>query len=177
MAETLTLRRIEAADWPAVYTWGRLPEFCRFQPWGPDTPEDSRTFTAAAAAAWSEQPQTRYTYLACLDGRPIGTGELRLRSRQHRQGEIAYGLHPDEWRQGHGTAIGGELLHTGFTQLGLHRIYATCDPRNAGSAAVLKKLGMTYEGRMRHTMRIRDGWRDSEHYSILEDEWRARSEV
>lgn len=41
------------------------------------------------------------------------------------------------------------------------------------SARVLAKLGMTYEGRLRHTQLIRDGWRDSDTYSILEDEWRA----
>jgi [ribosomal protein S5]-alanine N-acetyltransferase len=175
MGETVSLRRIDEADWPIVHTWGQLLEFCRFQPWGPDTPEDSRTFVAAAAAAWSEQPQTRYAYLACLDGRPIGTGELRLRNVQHRQGEIAYGLHPEEWGQGYGTAIGNELLRIGFQQMGLHRIYGTCDPRNLGSAAVLKKLGMIYEGRQRHTLLIRDGWRDSEYFSIIEHEWRAHN--
>ncbi|MET9021423.1 GNAT family protein [Actinopolymorpha sp. NPDC004070] len=51
---------------------------------------------------------------------------------------------------------------------------ATCDPRNAGSAALLRRLGMAYEGRLRHTMLLRDGWRDSETFGILEDEWRAR---
>ncbi|MFF4050393.1 GNAT family N-acetyltransferase [Streptomyces chartreusis] len=57
--------------------------------------------------------------------------------------------------------------------MGLHRIFATCDPRNLGSARVLTKLGMTYEGRLRHTAWIRDGWRDSLTFSILEEEWRA----
>jgi RimJ/RimL family protein N-acetyltransferase len=40
---------------------------------------------------------------------------------------------------------------------------------------VLEKLGMTREGHLRDTMRIRDGWRDSLIYSILEPEWRAKS--
>ncbi|MEU2834488.1 GNAT family protein [Streptomyces lavendulae] len=61
----------------------------------------------------------------------------------------------------------------GFEDLGLHRIHATCDPRNLGSARVLGKLGMTREGRHRHTALIRDGWRDSDMFSALEDEWRA----
>jgi RimJ/RimL family protein N-acetyltransferase len=52
-------------------------------------------------------------------------------------------------------------------------VYATCDPRNAGSARVLTKIGMTYEGRMRETVLIRDGWRDSDLYAILDREWRA----
>jgi RimJ/RimL family protein N-acetyltransferase len=39
------------------------------------------------------------------------------------------------------------------------------------SARVLAKVGMTHEGRMRETMLIRDGWRDSDLYAILEPEW------
>ncbi|MGW2162047.1 hypothetical protein [Nonomuraea sp. NPDC001699] len=38
---------------------------------------------------------------------------------------------------------------------------------------MLSKLGMTWEGRHRHTALIRAGWRDSELFSIIEDEWRA----
>lgn len=53
----------------------------------------------------------------------------------------------------------------------LHRVVATCDPRNLVSAAILQKVGMTFEGRLRHTMQIRDGWRDSSAFSILADEW------
>ena len=35
-------------------------------------------------------------------------------------------------------------------------------------------VGQVIERPMRHTMRLRDGWRDSELYAVLEDEWRAR---
>ena len=77
------------------------------------------------------------------------------------------------WNGRRGTAIGNELLGRGFEDLELHRIYATCDPRNLGSARVLGKVGMTWEGRLRHTALIRDGWRDSEMFSVLEVEWRG----
>jgi hypothetical protein len=63
------------------------------------------------------------------------------------------------------------LLHRGFTVHGRHRIFATCDPRNLRSAAVLRRLGMTYEGRLREDQLIRDGWRDSDIYSVLVHEW------
>ena len=167
----LTLRPLQPDDWEAVHTWASRSEFCRYQPWGPNTPAASRTFADDAAAAWTQSPQARFPYIANHDGQPIGTGELWIRNRDHRQGEIAYGLHPDLWGHGLGTAIGHELLAIGFAQLGLHRIFATCDPRNAGSAGVLRKLGMTREGALRETMLIRDGWRDSKVFSILEQEW------
>jgi RimJ/RimL family protein N-acetyltransferase len=52
-----------------------------------------------------------------------------------------------------------------------HRVFATCDPRNVASAAVLRNLGLEHDGRLRHTLLLRDGWRDSDVYSILEPEW------
>jgi RimJ/RimL family protein N-acetyltransferase len=76
--------------------------------------------------------------------------------------------------RGLGAALGSELLRIGFAEPGFHRIRGTCDPRNLGSAGVLRKLDMPYEGRLRHSMLIRDGWRDSERFSILEEEWRSR---
>ncbi|MGW2162046.1 GNAT family N-acetyltransferase [Nonomuraea sp. NPDC001699] len=57
-------------------------------------------------------------------------GELHIRSQEQRQGEITDGVHPHGWGQGVGTAIGNELLRRGFEEIGLHRIHATCDPRN-----------------------------------------------
>ena len=72
--------------------------------------------------------------------------------------------------QGIATATARELLRLGFGRHGRHRIFATCDPRNLASAAVLRRIGMRYEGRMRGTAYIRDGWRDSDLYAVLADD-------
>lgn len=69
------------------------------------------------------------------------------------------------------TQVGRRLLHVAFIQLDLHRVFATCDPRNIGSQRVLTKLGMTVEGTLRHTMKLSDGWRDSTVCGVLRDEW------
>ncbi|MFD9502587.1 GNAT family N-acetyltransferase [Streptomyces sp. NPDC060035] len=168
-----TLSRIELADWRAVHSWASLAQVCRFQTWGPNTEEQTRVFVTAAVEAQSHRPQHRFSYMARVEDEVVGMGELHVRSRGHRQGEITYVVHPRVRGQGIGTAIGKHLLAWGFEDLGLHRIRATCDPQNPGSAQVLRKLGMTWEGRHRHTVLIRDGWRDSEMFSILEEEWRA----
>ncbi|MGW6799178.1 GNAT family N-acetyltransferase [Streptomyces sp. NPDC055039] len=170
----MTLSRIKLGDWRAVHSWASLPQVCRFQTWGPNTEEETRAFVATAAEAWSRTPQRRFAYAARIEGDVVGMGELHVRSREQRQGEITYAVHPGVWGQGVGTAIGEELPARGFEDLELHRLYATCDPRNLGSARVLGKLGMTWEGRHRHTALIRDGWRDSDMFGILEDEWRDK---
>ncbi|MEU7315904.1 GNAT family protein [Streptomyces sp. NPDC007083] len=169
----VTLQRIVFTDWQAVHSWAGRPDACRFQPWGPNTEEQTRDFVRAAAEAWTHEPLRRLSHVARLGNAVVGMGVLHLRSHTQRQGEISYIVHPEAWGQGVGTEIGRSLLSLGFDRWGLHRIHATCDPRNRGSSRVLEKLGMTYEGHHRHTAWIRDGWRDSLVFSILEEEWRA----
>ncbi len=72
---------------------------------------------------------------------------------------------------GYATEVSKLLIEFGFETLNLHRIFATCDLRNVGSYKVLEKIGMTKEGRIREDLLLKDGWRDSLLYSILEQEW------
>ena len=88
---------------------------------------------------------------------------------RHRQGEVGYAVHLDWWGKGYGEAIARALLHQGFGELGLHRITATCDPRNVASDRVLRKVGMVREGTLRDTHLLRDGWRDSSLYALVVD--------
>ena len=174
----LRLREFVPDDWPAMHAWASRPEVSRFQSWGPNTPEETRAFLQTVLAAAAARPRAEFTLAATLRGgdTPIGSGSLYVRNRRFRAGEIAYVVHPDHWGQGLGTEIARLLLDLGFGRFGLHRVYATCDPRNLGSGRILEKVGMTREGRLRHTVLIRDGWRDSDLYAILEHEWRGRAE-
>jgi len=122
---------------------------CRYQPWGRNTVEDTKRFVADAIASCGNDPQDRYVW-AGLNARAdvIGLGELHVRSRRWRQGEVAYAVHTRHWGSGIATAIATQLVGFAFDRLGLHRVAATCDPRNVASAAVLRKVGMTREGRV-----------------------------
>jgi len=165
----ITLRPIEYDDWPAVHDWARRLDSCRYQAWGPNTEAETQAYVREASRFWHELPQTSFPHVVLADREIVGVGDLHLRGSG--QGEIGYGIHPRAWGRGLATATALELLRLGFEEHGLHRIYATCDPRNVASARVLTKIGMTHEGRMRETVLIRDGWRDSDLFAILVSEW------
>jgi RimJ/RimL family protein N-acetyltransferase len=166
--QTVTLRPIEMRDWQRVHEWASTEPACRFQPWGPNSPEDSRQFVADALAAWEQDPIRRRVWAAEAEGQGlVGLGELAVQSVKHRQGEIGYAVHLDLWGKGYGEAIARGLLQRGFGELGLHRITATCDPRNVASDRVLQKVGMVHEGTLRGTHLLRDGWRDSNLYALV----------
>jgi RimJ/RimL family protein N-acetyltransferase len=65
------------------------------------------------------------------------------------------------------------LLAFGFETLALHRIAATCDTGNVGSARVLERIGMRREAPFREDSLLRGRWRDSFLYAVLEDEWKG----
>lgn len=173
----LLLRDFTLEDWQDVYTYASRPEACRFQAWGPDTSEESRAYVERIVAQAQARPRTAYQLAVVFPptGTVIGAGGLTISNQHFHSGELSYIIHPDYWKRGYATEVAQTLLTFGFTALHLHRISATCDPRNLASERALQKLGMHYEGRMRETMFIRDGWRDSVLYSLLEHEWQPET--
>ncbi|WP_274653328.1 GNAT family N-acetyltransferase [Paenibacillus humicola] len=171
----IELRELEFTDWAGVHAYASLEIACRYQPWGPNTEEESQAFVREAVEDGAQTPRTRFVFAIVPHntGKMIGAGELNIRDRTNRNGEIGYIVHPDYWGRGIATEAAVLLTDFGFQALRLHRIYATCDPRNTGSAKVLTKLGMTQEGRLRDTLLLRDGWRDSLLFGILEEEWKS----
>lgn len=169
----LVLRELDVTDWPAVHAYSAREAVARYQPWGPNTPAESRAFVEQVFAAAQATPRMEYQLAITLadGGSLIGTGALWVRNVEHGQGKLGYFLHPDHWGLGYATETARLLIHFGFAELRLHRIFAICDPRNAASARVLEKIGMICEGRLRETMHLRDGWRDSVIYGILAQEW------
>jgi RimJ/RimL family protein N-acetyltransferase len=169
----ITLRELAVDDWPDVHLWAARLEACRYEAWGPNTVEETRAFVSQAVQEGRAVPRRRYAFAVTFTNqtRVIGMGEVRVRDERTRLADIGYVLHPDFWRQGIGTEVGQALVTFGFDTLKLHRIAATCDPRNLASGRILQKIGMTYEGRLRSDRLIRDGWRDSDLYAILEEDW------
>lgn len=101
----------------------------------------------------------------------IGGGRISASDARHREGFIGYVLNRGFWGQGYATELAQALLAYGFDKLGLHRIYATCDIDNMGSAHVLEKIGMRREGVLREYRLQGENWRDQFLYAVLDHEW------
>lgn len=102
----------------------------------------------------------------------VGEFMLALRSREHRDGEVGYVVHPDHQGKGYATEGAREMLRLGFDTLGLHRIVGRLDARNTASAAVLRKLGMRHEAHFVRNEFVKGEWTDEAVYALLADEWR-----
>jgi len=164
----LVLRELKPTDLAAVHAWAADPEVVRYEPWGPNTPEQTAEYLKRSAAARAEEPRSVFELGFVLKeaGSLIGAGGLRIRSAEHLEADIGYTLRRDAWGRGYATEAAGALVELGL-RLGMHRIWATCHVDNVRSARVLEKLGMRREGRLRENVHQREGWRDSYLYAVL----------
>lgn len=112
-------------------------------------------------------PRTEY-YLAVTtlsDDQLVGFARLGLGGVQ--AAKLGYAIAADHWGNGYATDAARTLIDYGFSELGLHRITAAIGPDNTASLAVVRRLGFTYEGRLRDHVHTNGAWRDSHLYSIL----------
>lgn len=86
---------------------------------------------------------------------------------------LGYTVAPEH--QGHNYAVEATaaVVEWLFTEVGVHRITATLDPRNIASARVLERSGFEYEGTARSAALIRGAWEDDTRFSLLVDDWPA----
>jgi [ribosomal protein S5]-alanine N-acetyltransferase len=107
---------------------------------------------------------------------------IRLRSTGHLCGGI--GLHPDAqqpraelgywigvpfWGNGYATEAARAVIEYGFQELKLERIFASHFKGNDRSGRVLQKIGMRYEGSVRHGVMKAGKLLDLETYAIMRD--------
>lgn len=170
----LVLREFDKGDFLSVHSYASDPEVSKYQPWGPNSEADTKSFLEESIKSQLDNP--RYSYEIAVvrkeDKKLIGACSIYVSSPKNREGWIGYCYNQEYWGNGYASEAAEAIIEFGFKYLKLHRIFATCDPNNIGSAKVLEKTGMNKEGRLREHKYQKGQWRDSFLYSILEQEYK-----
>lgn len=171
--ERLVLREYTEADWPAMHEYSSDPEVVKYTLWGPNTEEETRSFLWLCRLYQETKPRLNYGLAVTLkdSDRLIGGCGLYDLNLEHREGELGYCFNRNYWGQGFATEAGRAMLEFGLRHLGLHRIFATCDPNNTASRRVLEKIGMQQEGHLHQHRWAKGRWRDSLLFAILDSSW------
>ncbi|GIH23032.1 N-acetyltransferase [Acrocarpospora phusangensis] len=170
----LILRPYEAGDLHAVHAFQSLPEVTRYLYWGPRDLAEVRESLEKKIQVTELTDEGQALALAVCEregGALAGECLLFWHSREHRQGEIGYILHPAFHGKGYATEATREMLRLGFEGLGLHRIAARCDGRNTASTKVMARLGMRKEAHLVENEMVKDEWTDEIIYAMLRREW------
>jgi [ribosomal protein S5]-alanine N-acetyltransferase len=161
--ERLLLRRFDPdTDFEAVHAYASDAEVTKYMDWGPNTPEMTRAFLAAAA----DGPQHEWEYAIEEVASGVLVGGVGIHLMGAERADIGYCLTRQAWGRGIATEAASVLLRHAF-DIGVHRVQAGCHPENAASIRVLSKLGMRLEGRMRECIRVRGEWQDQLVFAVL----------
>lgn len=170
--ERLIIREFTKDDFNAVHQYSCDLDTIKFMMWGPNKKEDTIWFLEEAIRRANEVPRMNYDFAVVEKKSKLVIGAIGLYIDWIRNlGEIGYILHKNYWKQGYGTELAKEMIHFGFEQLKLHRIYATCDENNIGSANVLEKCHMRQEGFFKQNRLVHNEWHDERLYAILRKDW------
>jgi [ribosomal protein S5]-alanine N-acetyltransferase len=106
--------------------------------------------------------------------RVIGDALLFNFDLENEHAEVGYVLGREYWGRGYVVEALQPLIDFAFRSVGLHRLEATIDPRNEGSAKVLQRLGFVLEGLQRERWLDPDGRSNAALYGLLQSEWQSR---
>jgi ribosomal-protein-alanine N-acetyltransferase len=115
-------------------------------------------YARCAAANWAIVPKD--------DGAPAGAIGLVI-TREHSRAELGYWVGKPYWGRGYCTEAAREVVRFAFEGLELTRVVACHFSRNPASGAVMRKVGMRYEGTFRRHVRKWGKLEDVEFYGIL----------
>jgi RimJ/RimL family protein N-acetyltransferase len=172
----LLLRPFTTSDFDAVFAIHSSADVARFLYWDPRTAAEVRevlerkTHSTAIAA---EGDGLSLAVVIDATGELVGDCGLSLLSREHRQGEIRFLLHPDHHGHGYATEAARVMLQLAFEDLELHRVVGRLEARNAASARVLERVGMRREAHLVENEYVKGEWQSEVVYAMLAHEWRG----
>lgn len=155
----------EASRDPGV--WLYLPER------QPATVDEMATRIEAALAAQRSGLELPFVIVDRAGGGVIGSTRYLDIQPTHKTIEIgSTWLSPAAQRTGVNTQCKYLLLRHAFEPLSAVRVCLKTDARNERSQRAILRIGARYEGRLRRSRVLHDGFiRDTMYYSILDSEW------
>lgn len=170
----LLLRRFRASDLATFMAYRNDPQVARYQGFEGCSEAEARAFIEEQRARPLFEPG-RWSQLAVEEretGAHVGDCAVRRTTRDPRQAELGFSFARAHQGRGLATEAVVHLLDHLFGRLGLHRVFAVADARNAGAAALLERAGMRREGLFREASWFKGEWASDVLYAALASERR-----
>ncbi|GAQ17974.1 ribosomal N-acetyltransferase YdaF [Oceanobacillus picturae] len=170
--ERLLLRKVTLHDLEDIYHYGSNEEVSRYVTGDTHhTLSDTKEYVDFVLNRYENKRVAYWGIEYKGNGKLIGTIDFVSWQTGHRTAEIGYVISSDYWGKGIATEVANEVIKFGFQQMDLVRIQAKCFEKNIGSARVMEKVGMSYEGTIRKGMVVKGEHQDLKLHSILKEEF------
>lgn len=175
VTDRLIVREFVPEDRDALLAFVRDPGQLRYMLFNLSTEADVDAFIAETLIR-PDGARATFHLAVCergASGGCVGCVSLMRDGPALPEAELGYFFRKDTWGRGYAVEASEAVLEFGFSSLGLHRVWGKCHSENKGSARVMEKLGMQYEGTMREHAWMGDHWRSSLLYAVLDREWNS----
>lgn len=174
VTERLTLRLLTMDDVDAVHAWMSDPDVVRYQLYEPrDRTTVAEKVAEYALATTLAQDDDYLQPVIEVDGSVVGAIYFKVASVNDLTAEIGWALAREHHGKGYAFEAASAMLSLAFGDMGLHRVFAELDPRNAASVALCLRLGMRHEAHFIEHMMFKGAWADTDIYGLLEREWKS----
>ena len=170
--ERLILRRVTLDDADDMFLYGSNEEVSKYVTWNSHkTLADTNEFINFILNKYENNQVAPWGIEYKENGKFIGTIDFVSWKPNHKMAEIGYVISQEYWGNGLTTEAAKEVIRFGFEKMDLVRIQARCFVENIGSARVMEKTGMSFEGIIRKGIFTKGKHQDYKMYSILEEEF------
>jgi RimJ/RimL family protein N-acetyltransferase len=167
------LRWLTESDTDALYEVFSNEEVMRYGSRPPfESREDARELVARIERCFSDKSLFQWGIADVRDDQVLGTCTLFSVDARHLRAELGYALGRASWGKGIMREALDVLLRYAFETLGLRRLEADVDPRNAASIRSLERLGFVREGYLRERWFLGGETQDALFYGLLRREWK-----
>jgi RimJ/RimL family protein N-acetyltransferase len=169
----LTLRRLTSSDSETMFFYRSNPDVARYQNWEKPDLQAIRSFCLEMESLDINVPGTWFQLAVVLNKTGAMIGEIGLHFTDDDNQQVEIGITLDPTFQGKGFAAEAltAVIDFLFGALKKHRIYASVDPRNHASIALLERMGMRKEAHFRESLWFKGAWADDVIYAVLQREW------
>jgi RimJ/RimL family protein N-acetyltransferase len=158
-----------------MFAYRSHPEVLLYQSWAPTSLEEVRSFIDRMSVRESNAPGWFQVGIAeQADDNLIGDCGIHVLETDSRVAEIGITIAPDFQRNGYATEALTVILNLLFVNLSKHRVFASVDPRNLRSMALMKRLGLRQEALFVRGLWFKESWVDDAVFAMLADEWRVK---
>lgn len=173
----LTVTPLVEQDVEVFVRYRQDPAVARYQTWAPDYSTERARALVADQAGRDFPPVGEWLQYAVRTtaGETVGDVAIHALADQPATYELGVTMAPWRHRLGYAAEALSAVVDHLVTVAQAHRVFATCDDRNAAVTALLRRVGLRHEATLREADWFKDEWTTVQTWAVLAHEWAQRS--
>ena len=172
----LIIRKMRLNDPDDIFEYASEKEVAKYLRWNKHaTIQVTKQYIVDVLKEYSEGADGPWVIVFKPEKKVLGAIHLIKYNQGHKLTEVGYVLSHKYWNRGIMTEALQCVITLCFEKLKFNRVQGMCKEENIGSARVMEKSGMKFEGILRDYQYEKDRFWNLKVYSILAKEYLARA--